>query len=65
LSREFDFYAVADVSKYAGSWVAIVNNEVIATGKDLKNVYAEAQKKAGEREPLFARIPVEEETLIL
>lgn len=60
MSQEFEYYSVMNTSEYAGKWVAIVGDKVVASGDDLKDVH----KKAGKKEPLFARIP-KEETLIL
>jgi hypothetical protein len=65
MSQEFDFYSLTDMSEYAGKWVAILGKKVIASGDDLKQVHKEAKKKAGNKEPLFTRIPKEQETLIL
>jgi Family of unknown function (DUF5678) len=65
MTQEFDFYSVTDMSKYGGKWVAILGKEVIASGEDLKKVHKEAIKKAGRKEPLFARVPKQEEALIL
>ncbi len=65
MTQEFDFYSVADMSEYAGKWVAILGNKVIASGDDLKKVYEEAKKIASNKEPLFTRVPREQETLIL
>jgi hypothetical protein len=65
LSQEFEFYSLTDMSGYAGKWVAILGKEIIASGNNLKEVYDEAKKKAGNKEPLFTRIPKEQETLIL
>lgn len=65
MTQESDFYSVADMSGYAGKWVAILGNKVIASGDDLKKVYEEAKKIAGNKEPLFTRVPREQETLIL
>lgn len=65
MTREFEFYSVTDLSQHAGEWVAIVDNRVVASGKDLKRVYTEATRKSQEKEPLLARVPLEGETLIL
>jgi hypothetical protein len=65
MSQEFEFYSVMDSTEYAGKWVAIVEDKVIASGDDLKEVYKKAKEKSGKKEPLFAKIPKEEETLIL
>lgn len=65
MTQEFDFYSITDMSEYAGKWVAILGNKVIASGDNLKQVYEEAKKNAHGKEPLFTRIPEEQETLIL
>ena len=65
MSQEFEFLSVTDTSKYAGKWIAVLGQEIIASGDDLKAVYKEAKEKAGQKEPLFTRVPKEQETLIL
>jgi len=65
MTQEFDFYSLSDLSGYEGKWIAILGKEVIASGKDLKQVYKEAKEKAGKKEPMFARVPRQEEALIL
>ena len=65
MTKEFYYYAVSDMSKYIGQWVAILDNKVVSSGTSLKEVYTKALEIANGREPLFARVPEEEETLIL
>ena len=65
MSEEFMYYSETDLSEYAGKWVAILGEKIIVSGDDFKKVYKEAKKIAGDKEPLFTRIPKEEETLIL
>jgi len=65
VSQEFEFLSVTDTSQYAGKWIAVLGREIIASGDDLKEVYKEAKAKAGKKEPLFMRVPKEQETLIL
>ncbi|MGB9003238.1 MAG: DUF5678 domain-containing protein [Nitrosotalea sp.] len=52
---------------YRGKWIAILDNKVIAEGKDLETVYKEATENSKIRTPLFKHIAQEdkEETLIL
>ena len=52
---------------YRGKWVAIVDNEIIAEGKNLTEVYQKALEKDANKTPLFHRIPEtdEEQTLLL
>ena len=65
MSQEFEFLSVADTSEYAGKWIAVLGQKIIASGDDLKQVYKEAKEKSGKKEPLFMRVPKEQETLIL
>lgn len=65
MSQEFMYYSETDLSSYAGKWVAILGEKVIASGDDFKEVYKKAKAVAKDKEPLFTRIPKEEETLIL
>ncbi len=58
LSKNYDFYSDADLTKYAGEWVAIINKEVIAHGKNVKALIREAgEKKPGET-PFLAKVPL-------
>lgn len=65
MSQEFEYYSVMNTTEYSGKWVAIVGDKVVASGDDLREVYKKAKEVAGKKEPLFAKIPKEEETLIL
>ena len=54
--------------QYSGQWVAILDSGVIAQGKLIDEVYAEAIKISPDRTPLFVKIPdknSKEQTLIL
>jgi hypothetical protein len=53
--------------EYRGKWIAILDNKIIAEGKDLQQVYKEAMEKSKVRTPLFKQVPEKdtEETLIL
>ena len=53
--------------QYSGQWIAILDSEVIAQGRDVAEVYAEATKITKDRTPLFVEIPDKnkEQTLIL
>ena len=65
MTDELQYYSKTDLSKYAGEWIAILDHEVIAHGKDLKKVYSEANEKAKGKEPFFMKVPKSEQTLIL
>ena len=55
-----DFYAVADLSRYAGEWVAILNQKVVAHDKNLKELLEGFKKKSPEAMPFIAKIPAKE-----
>jgi hypothetical protein len=44
-----------DEDKFAGEYIAVVKNEIIAHGKDPEKVFTEA-RKVGQK-PLFTKVP--------
>ena len=57
-STEAQFLAsIKDLEPYRGKWIAILDNEVIAKGENLKEVYKESIGKSKGKTPLFNRIP--------
>lgn len=62
-SKEFEFYVKTDLSKYKGKYVAIVEDKVVASGDNAKEVFEEAKRKTS-KIPTIAKIP-KEEALIL
>ena len=59
-SKEFEFYVKADLSKYKGKYVAIIDDKVVASGENAKEVWEEAKKKFPNKTPLLAKIPMED-----
>lgn len=47
------FLSSAEVRQYEGEWVAVLDCKVLAHGPDFGAVYADAMRRAGDREPLF------------
>jgi len=54
--------SLQNLDQYRGKWIAILDDQIIAEGVELKDVYAEAIKKSKIRTPLFKRIPEKNET---
>ncbi len=50
--------------KYKGKWVAILDKNIIASGRNAKEIWERVRKKYKDSDPLFAKIP-EEDLLIL
>jgi len=43
-SKNYNWYIKADISNYAGKWIAIVNGKVASSGNNAQKVYQEAKK---------------------
>ena len=54
---EYDYYLKTDFSKYAGQWVAIFNEKVVAHGKGFKEVAETLDKNPEFKDALITRIP--------
>lgn len=61
--ESYAFYIEANLEDYVGKWIAIVDKEIVAHGKDVKKIYKEAKKKYPNKRPLLAKVP-EEKALI-
>jgi len=45
-SKNYEWYIETDTSEYAGQWIAILNQRIVASGDDAKKVYEEAKAKS-------------------
>lgn len=59
VSKEFEFFLKADLDKYVGKYVAIVDDKIVAVDSNAKIVLEKARKKTG-KIPTIAKIPKEE-----
>jgi len=64
MTKNYEWYVKTDTSKYAGKWIAIVNQRVVASGKNVKEVLVKAKKKYPKQIPTIAKVP-RDETLVL
>jgi len=64
MSKEFEFFLRADLSKYKGLYVAILDNKIVVSGENAKQIWEECKRKYPDKTPTIAKIP-REETLIL
>jgi hypothetical protein len=55
--KAYDFYITHELTEYAGKWVAIVEDEVIASGDNARLVLEQARKKRPGEEPALAKVP--------
>ncbi len=62
--KNYEFYINADLSEYAGKWIAIVDSKVVASGERADTIYDEAKRNYPEKEVMLAKVPTSD-TLIL
>ncbi|MCD6276421.1 MAG: succinyl-CoA synthetase subunit alpha [Thermoplasmata archaeon] len=58
--KNYEFYINADLSEYAGKWIAIVDEKVVASGDDPEDVYMRAEKLARGSDISLAYVPLDE-----
>ncbi|MEK6902521.1 MAG: DUF5678 domain-containing protein [archaeon] len=54
---EYDYYISTDLNQYTGKWVGILNKEVVAVGKNFKEVAEKVDKNFARKKVLITRIP--------
>lgn len=63
-SKEFEFFLKADFHKYEGKYIAIVEDKVVASGDNAKEVFEEAKRRTS-KTPTLAKIPTEDTFIFL
>jgi hypothetical protein len=63
-SKEFDFFIRADLSRFAGQYVAIVGEKVVASGPNAQTVWRKAKRRFPSSTPTLGKLP-RSETLVL
>lgn len=64
MRQEYDYFMRTNLKKHIGSWIAIIDDEIVASGKDVKEIYAKVKREYPEKRPLLTRVP-NKETMIL
>ncbi|MFH1353405.1 MAG: DUF5678 domain-containing protein [bacterium] len=63
MCKNYEWYIKTDTKKYAGRWIAIVAQKIVASGNDAEKVYFQALKKYPKTKPSLAKVP-DKQTLI-
>jgi hypothetical protein len=63
MENNYDWYVNADLSKFSGKWVAILDKKIIASDKDARKVIEKIKGRYPNSKPLLAKVA--SETLIL
>ncbi len=64
VSVEFDFFLRADLSRFAGQYIAIVGQQVVASGSNARLVWSQAKRRFPSSTPTIGKLP-RVETLVL
>jgi len=64
VNKDFEFYLKADLSRYKGKYVAIVEAQVVGSGDNAKELLEEVTRKYPDKRPTLVKVP-KEEALIL
>jgi len=57
MNGDYEWYLTANLDKYVGKWIVIVNKKVIESGSNIKEMLESARKKHPEARPLLVKIP--------
>ncbi len=58
--KNYEFYINADLSEYAGKWIAIVDGKVVASGDRADEVMEKAEKMYPDKEITLAKVPTDD-----
>lgn len=59
--ENYEWLLEADLSKYAGKWVVVLDKEVVASGdrKEIGKELAQIRKRYPRKRPMVAKVPVQ------
>jgi len=57
MGSSFSYFLESDLSRYAGEWIALLGDDVVAHGKDAKAVYDDFKSKHPDRTPFLTAVP--------
>jgi hypothetical protein len=64
VSNNFNFLVNQDLNRYAGEWIAVSGNKVVANGESATEVLDKASIKSKEK-PTIMRVPEGDQVLLL
>ena len=53
----FEFFVKSDLSDFVGQWVAILDNQIVASGNSFREVAEKVDKEFPKQKPLLTRVP--------
>ena len=64
VTQNFNFFMNNDLSKYAGDWIAVAGNKVVAKGESASEVMTKSKKKTKKRTTVM-RVPEKNVVMLL
>lgn len=58
--KNYDYYVNADLTVYAGEWVAIINKKVVAHEKSVKKLISKVKESYPKITPFVVKVPAKE-----
>jgi len=52
----YEWFLKQDMSNYDGKWVAIIDKEIVASGKDVEKLVLDVKNKYPSKRPLITKI---------
>jgi hypothetical protein len=63
--NEFDIImSMSDLGKYAGKWIAVVGDDIVAIDETGSDVFKKAKEKYPDRKPFIMKVPRNEVMLL-
>ncbi len=53
---DYEYLIKADLSKYAGKWIAVCDSKIIASSGNIQNLVKESKSKCGNKKPIVTRV---------
>lgn len=60
VSKNYEWYIRTNTQRYAGKWIAIIDQKIVASGDDAEKVYRSAAARYPEKKPSIAKVPSRE-----
>jgi len=55
-SKNYEWYLSQDFSKYSGKWLAIIDQKIIASGKNVEKLINKVKDKYPNKRPFITKI---------
>ena len=57
---EYVFESAESMGKYKDEWIIVIDQKIVASGKNLKEIYQKVKEKYPDKEPFVTKIPTKD-----